>query len=53
MHFPLQLAAGDSQHRLFGDHLGPFLIFLYLRGFSFLCALFLIIVGTVRTTSSS
>ena len=27
MHFALQLAAGDSQHRLFGDHLGPCLSF--------------------------
>jgi hypothetical protein len=45
MRFALQLAAGDSQHRRFGDHLGPFLIFLYLSGFAFLCALFFIIVG--------
>jgi hypothetical protein len=43
--FTLQLAAGDSQHRLFADHLGPFLIFLYLSGFVFLCPSFFIIVG--------
>jgi hypothetical protein len=34
----LQLAASDSQHRLLGDQFGPFLIFLYLSGFAFLCA---------------
>jgi hypothetical protein len=36
------LAAGDSQHRLFSDHFGPFLIFLRLRWFVFPCSLFLV-----------